>query len=371
MASAQDTASPNAREKILAGRVVAGDVAAIDPFLDAAGPPIWSAVVLLEGDGPAGEAAYLRVLDALKADDWRRLRAFDGRASLATFLALVARQVLIEELPKALAAGPEGAWRRFERIFGRDIRRRVARRFPLADQAGREDLAQEVNLGLLEERCRRLLAFSGKGSFEGYVLTLVDRLLIDLMRKEAPRLRLPAEIERMSGLDQAVFIQVAWKGAPMEPARLMDRLGEHAVGLDLFVLAASLQRVRPAVEAERTRRAFGRTTSIDEPPERGGMGGGLASDALDPEDELTRRQDEAGEAGLIAAIAQAAEAWPEDERLYLKLFLASGDPPRVIAQMMARPVEEVRQVQQRALRRMKAIAAAMKTAAASVSGLQE
>jgi RNA polymerase primary sigma factor len=371
MGSVQDTASPRAHEKTLAGRVVAGDAAAIDPFLDAAGPPIWSAVVLLEGDGAVGEAAYLRVLDALRADDWRRLRAFDGRGSLSTFLALVARQVLIEELPQALAAGPDTAWRRFERVFGRDIRRRVARRFPLADPAAREDLTQEVSFGLLEDGCRRLLAFGGKGSFEGYVLTLVDRLLIDLMRKEAPRLRLPAEVERMSGLDQAVFVQVAWKGAPMEPARLMDRLGEQASGLDLFTLAAALQRVRPAIEAERTRRTFGRTTSIDEPPERGGVGDSLAGEEPDPESALIQRQDEAGEAGLIAAIARAAESWPEDERLYLKLFLGSGDPPRVIAQMMARPVEEVRQIQARALRRMKAIAAAMKTGSASVSGPQE
>ena len=371
MASLHDTVSLNAREKGLVARAVAGEADAIDSLLDMAGAPIWSAVVLLEGDGQPGEAAYLRVLDALRADDWRRLRPFDGRSSLATFLALLARQVLIEELPRALAGGPDAAWRRFERIFGRDIRRRVARRFPKADQAARDDLVQEVNLGLLEGGCRRLLAFSGKGSFEGYVLTLVDRLLIDLMRKEAPRRRLPAEVERMSGLDQAVFIQVAWRGAQMEPARLMERLGEHASGLDLFTLAGALQRVRPAIEAERTRRAFGRTTSTDEPPDRSGMGDGLASAEANPEDELIRRQDEAGEAGLIAAIARAAESWPDDERLYLKLFLASGDPPRVIAQMMALPVEEVRQIQQRALRRMKTIAAATKTAQASVLGPQE
>jgi hypothetical protein len=132
---------------------------------------------------------------------------------LASWLALFARQALIEELPQALDAAPDAAWRRFERIFGRDIRRRVARRFPRADQAARDDLFQDVCVGLVEDRYRRLHAFTGKGSFEGFVLTLIDRLLIDLLRKEAPRRRLPAEVERLSGLDQAVFIQAAWNAS--------------------------------------------------------------------------------------------------------------------------------------------------------------
>jgi RNA polymerase primary sigma factor len=371
MTSAREEGARDAGEAALAARVAAGDAAAIDRFLDLAGAPIWTAVVRLEGEGAAAEAAYLKVLDALRADDWQRLKAFDGRASLATWLALFARRVLIEALPQALAAAPDAGWRRFERIFGRDIRRRVARRFPRADQTVHDDLFQEVCVGLVEDGYRRLLAFGGTGSFEGFVLTLIDRLLIDLLRKEAPRRRLPAEVERMSGLDQAVFIQAAWKGAPMEPARLLERLGGHAPELDLFTVAASLQRVRGAVEAERTRRSFGRTASIDESPEQGGIGDTLASNDPDPEDELIRRQAEGGQSALIGAIVAAAEAWPDDERVYLKTFLGSGAPPREIARMMARPIEAVRQIQQRVQRRMTQIAKAMNITAASVYGAEE
>jgi RNA polymerase primary sigma factor len=371
MTSAREEGARGGGDLALAARAVAGETSAIDAFLDLAGPPIWTAVVRLEGEGAAGEAAWLRVLETLKAAGWLRLKAFDGRSSLATWLALFTRHVLIEELPEALAAAPDAAWRRFERIFGRDIRRRIARRFSRADQTAQDDLFQEVCLGLVEDSYRRLLAFGGKGSFEGYVLTLIDRLLIDLLRKEAPRRRLPAEVERMSGLDQAVFIQAAWKGAPMEPARLLERLGDHAPALDLFTIAGSLQRVRGAVEAERTRRAFGRTASIDETVEHGGMADVLASAEPDPEDDLIRRQAEGGEAALIGAIVAAAKTWPADERVYLQTFLASGAPPREIAQTMARPIDDIRQIQQRVSRRMKQIAKTMNITAASVFGSEE
>ena len=370
MTSAREEGARGAGEAALVARVIAGEPAAIQAFLDLAGPPIWTAIVRLEGEGAAGETAYLGVLGALKAADWRGLKAFDGRSSLSTWLALFARRTLIEALPQSLSAAPDGAWRRFERIFGRDIRRRVARRFPRADQSARDDLFQEVCVGLVEDGYRRLLAFGGKGSFEGYVLTLIDRLLIDLLRKEAPRRRLPAEVERMSGLDQAVFIQVAWRGAPVEPARLLERLVGHAPELDLFTVAASLQRVRGAVEAERTRRAFGRTTSVEAAVEQG-AGERLVSGDPDPERDLIHRQAEAGETMLIGAIAEAAKTWPADERVYLQTFLASGAPPREIALIMDRPVEEIRQIQQRVMRRMTQIAKAMNITAASVFGSEE
>jgi phytoene/squalene synthetase len=125
------------------------------------------------------------------------------------------------------------------------------------------------------------------------------------------------------------------------------------------------------VEAERTRRAFGQTASIDEATERGGVGASLASADPDPEGDLIRRQAEGGQAALIGAIVKAAADWPADERVYLQTFLSSGAPPRQIAQAMARPVEDIRQIQQRVMRRMAQIAKAMKITAASVYGSEE
>ncbi len=351
-------------------QVAAGEPLAIDRFLGLASPVIWSAVVRLEGEGAAGEAAFLRVIEALKSDGYSGLKAFDGRSTLASFLALFSRRVLIQELSGELAAAPDAAWRRFERIFGPDIRRRVSNRFPRADSAAREDLFQEVCLGLLQDDFRRLRAFNDKGSFEGFVLVLIDRLLIDLLRKETPRLRLPADVERMQALDRAVFIATAWKGAPLDLQRVFERLEVHHENLNPEAVAAAIERVRSAVEAERTRRHYGQSASIEDAAERGEPIR-LTAETGDPEQEIIERQQASDRAAMIATITAAAETWPADERLYLQTFLSTGAPPRVIAQLMARPVEDVRQIQQRAMRRIARTVGVMKTTGTSVYGTEE
>jgi RNA polymerase primary sigma factor len=359
------------RELALVAQVIAGDKAALDHFVDLAGPPIWSAVRLVEGEGAAGESAFLRALDALKAQDWRRLKAFDGRSSLATWLALHARQALIDELPLAFASAPAAAWRRFERIFSRDIQRRIARRFPRADAAAREDVLQEVRMRLVEDDCRRLSAFASRGSFEGFVLTLVDRLLIDLLRREMPRRRLPAEVQRLGELAQAVFRLAAWEHAPMQPARLLERLVAPGRNLDVAEVGAALEQVREAVEAERARRAFGREAPLDAPEGHGSVGVVLPSAERGPEGQLIEQRRQADQEALIAAITKSARQWPEEERLYLQTFLFSGAPPREIARMMGAPVETIRQIQQRTLRRMREIARTMEITSVSVLGIEE
>lgn len=371
MAQIGDIAGSGVDALGLVAGVVAGDPAAVDLFLDLGGSAIWSAVVALEGDGPTGEAAFMRVLDWLRANGWFRLKAFDGRASLATWLTLRTREALIEELPLALTTRPEAAWRRFERIFARDIRRRISRRFPKADQAERDDLFQDVSMGLIADDYHRLLAFSGRGSFEGFVLTLIDRLLIDRLRKEAVRRRLPADVMRLGDLDQTVFRLAAWGGSPMEPQRLLERLGAQGRTVDVAEVAAALARVRQAIEAERTRRAFGDERSIDAPTALGGIGESLVSPERGPADALLDREQEAEQNALVTAIAEAAREWPDEERLYLQTFLSCGGPPRMIAQMMSRPVEDIRQIQQRVMRRMRQIARTMQIASASVLGPEE
>lgn len=360
-----EAAVRNTADLALIDQVVAGNMSALERFLEAGAPTIWSAVILLEAEGPSAEAAFLRVIDALKADGFRCLKGFDGRATLATFLSLVTRQVLIDALPDAFATAPQQAWRRFDRAFARDIRRRVSRRFPRADQAARDDLFQEVCVRLLEDSFRRLRAFHGKGSFEGFVLVLIDRLLIDLLRKEAPRRRLPAEVERLAPLERAIFVKTAWQGMPMDPALLFDVLRLPFPDKDVAALAAALQNVRAFVEIERARRVTDRAISIDGAAEQGHPLS-LCDDAPDPEDQLIRRDDEDLRQALIAAIKSSAEAWPEEERTYLRTFLSSGEPPRVIAQMMARPVEDIRQIQQRVLRKLRQIADTTKSAGMSV-----
>ena len=128
----------------------------------------------------------LHSFTSLKADDYARLRGFDGRSRLRTYLSLVARDVLADELAGQFSKMPHEAWERFSRYFETDIRSRIGRQLPSKlGRAGREDAYQEVCLKLIENDFRRIRSYGGRGSFTGYILTVVDRILIDLVRRSA------------------------------------------------------------------------------------------------------------------------------------------------------------------------------------------
>src|SRR5947208_10967031 len=164
--------------------VLAGNAGATSRFLEIACPILWSIVRKLE-PGPDAESAFVHIFEAFKADGHAKLRAFDGRAQLSTYLAFVARDALSERLAKRLAAAPRTAWSAFERFFEADIRRRIAQRFP-RDEAAWQDLYQDICLRLVEDDFRRVRGYDGRGSFVGYVLTIVERTLIDQVRRYLP-----------------------------------------------------------------------------------------------------------------------------------------------------------------------------------------
>ena len=348
---------PQQSERALVALVIAGDAAAAERFLDLAAPTLWSAVATLAGAGRSGEAAFVRVVEALKADGYHRLTAFQGRSSLAGFLALVARAVLIEDLAEAFAHTPAQAWPRFQRLFARDIRRRIVRRFPRADAAARDDLYQEVCLKLLEDDFDRIRKFNGRGNFEGFVLVTIDRLLIDQLRKEARRRRLPAAVEVMPVLEQAIFMEVAWKDAPADPAALLVRLTGGHPDADLAAVRVALERVVGPVQAVRTAAAQGRSVSIDDAADRG-QPLALPDGALNAEAAAIANEEDAARSAIIEAIKAAAVAMPTEERRYLQIYFSATEalPPREIARVMGRPIEEVRQIQQRVMRRVGQIA---------------
>jgi RNA polymerase primary sigma factor len=355
-------------ERALIARVVAGEPAAIDRFLDLAERPVWTAASALAGSGRAGEAAYRRVIDALREDGFARLAAYKGRSSLAAFLALTCRAVLIEDLAVAFAAAPASSWPRFQRLFARDIRRRIQRLFPRADDAARDDHYQNICLDLLEDDFKRLRKFTGKGNFEGFVLVTVNRLLIDLMRKEAGRLRLPAAVEAMEAIEQDVFKAVAWKGAPADGQRLLAQLGPSHPGLDLARIETALGRVRGPIDTHRAAVHSSRSVSIDavaddgrpfDPPDTGRHG----------DTRMIDHEEAAAQAAVIAAIKAAVETMPPEERAYMQVYFSSAEalPPREIARRMGRPVEDVTRIHARVMRKITPVAqAATKNDAASV-----
>src|SRR5262249_33065492 len=271
---------------------------------------------------------------------------FDGRARLSTFLALVARDILAERLSARFKTAPQEAWPHFTRFFDNDIRRRVRRHFP-RDAPAQDDAYQDVCLKLVESDFRRIRAYAAQGSFVGYVLAIVDRLLIDLVRREAPRRQLPTAIAKLPPLEQAVFVATVWEGCPADAQQLAT------------VLRGRLERDPDPNEIVE---ALVRITSLARPPARSrrleavsldgmiedGAGAGLADAAPTPEHELLLAEEERHRAALVAAVKAAAAELPADERLYLQIVFSAAEPlpARDIARLLDRPVEEVYRLKQ-------------------------
>jgi len=337
----------------LVAGVLAEKSGAITLFLEMACPVLWSVVQKFEPPGADAEAAFLQVVEALKADRYARLRAFDGRARLSTYLALVARDVLASRLANRLVTTPQTAWSAFEPFFKADIRRRIAQRFP-REEAGREDIYQDICLKLVEDDFRRVRAYDGRGSFVGYVLTVVERLLIDLVRRDVPRRRLPAAVTRLSRLDQQIYIAVVWDRCPADAKRVSEALcGRFDPTPPLTEIVTSLQRLAAAIalEPDATPEHRKETIPLDRLMQRDASML-LADGAPTPEEHLLLQEEERSRAELILAIRVAAADLPVEDRYYLQTVFSATDPlpPREIAGIMGCGVEDVYRLRQRARR---------------------
>jgi RNA polymerase primary sigma factor len=331
----------------LVAGVLAGNSGATARFLEIACPILWSIVRKLE-PGPDAESAFLHIIEALKADGYAKLRAFDRRAQLSTYLALVARDALSERLAKRLAATPRTAWSAFERFFEADMRRRIAQRFP-RDEAAWQDLYQDICLKLVEDDFRRVRGYDGRGSFVGYVLTIVERILIDHVRRDVPRRRLPAAVARSSRLDQQIYIAVVWEHCPADAKRVAEALrGRFDPAPQLAEIGTALQRLAAAAALE-PNDARRETMPLDRLMASGVE---LADGSPTPEEHLLLRDEEHSRAELLAAISAAAANLPSEDRCYLQTMFSATDPlpPREIARIMGCKVEDVYRLRQRARR---------------------
>ena len=341
--------------------VVAGDSVAAQRFLDATAATIWSVVVKLEGDGPDGEAAFLGVVEGLKADGYARLRAFDGQSRLSTYLAIVARDILADRIARSFVEMPRESWARFERFFGADIRRRVAQRFPRGTGTGqRDDAYQEVCLKFIENDYRRIRAYDGLGSFTGFILTIAERVLIDLVRRDAPRRRLPAAIARLSQLDQDIYTAIVWNMHPVVAERLaMTMRGRFERDPDAAEIRGALARLAELASlAPATASPRSQMVSLDNSGDDG-EGLSVPDSGGTPEQQLLDSEEQQTRASLLAAVKSAAAELPAEEQLYLQIVFSATDPmpAREIARAMQLPVEEVYRLKQRAQRWLTEIAA--------------
>ena len=167
-------------------------------FVHRVADAVWTSCRLLTGDDAGARDAFTEVMGALRADGFRRLRAYNGSSRIETFVALVTRDVLAERLLRLFQAhSASDGWAAFERFFAADINRIINRRLPGADRADlRQDAYQDICVALIADDYRRLKAYRGIGSFTGFVLHMVDRLLIDFIRSTMPlgRQRVEAQV---------------------------------------------------------------------------------------------------------------------------------------------------------------------------------
>ena len=330
--------------------VLSGEAQAWDRFVRRVADTVWTSCSILCRDEGEARKAFSEVMEALSADGFRRLRPYDGSSRIETFVALVARETLAERLMKAFTlSGPDEAWNAFEAFFKADIERTVRRRMPGRDmEDGRREAYQEICLGLLADGCRRIRAYGGSGSFTGYVLSIVDRLAVDFLRRELPRRRLPAAVARLGELEQAVFRAVHWESAP-------------GSGEPLAEAVRAVSGMAPTVaEAERAllkvRNALPPSFDASQ-PESVPLDGleDLPSGSPSPEEAFLEWEDGRILAEAARALRRASGELSDAERLYVRISLGGSEPlpAREVARLMGRPVEEVYKLKRKALAKLR------------------
>ena len=345
------------REAGLVRAVVAGDPDAVAEFFRATADALWAACAQVTRDERQAREAYDAVCLGLAANGFESLHAYDGRSRLTTFVALRGRDLLAHRLLRLLWDDAERGWRAFEAFFAADIERLIRRRLPGGAQADtRREAWQEICVGLVADDYRRLKAFSGAGSFIGFVLHTADRLLLDFIRTFSMRRRLPAAVARLTALEQEVFRCVYWQGGAADPATLGRMLaGRLSTAPDPTQLTDALARVRRALPSDYGAGPSGaRFVSLSDAPMLADEAGVEAA-PHSPEQWTAALEEERLLGAAAAVLRRAAAALPELERRYVELSLSGAEPlpAREMARLMQRPVEEIYKLKQRVLRTLR------------------
>jgi len=345
-------ASETSDDLILVRAVLARDARATESFLRRIGDVVWRVCRLLTGDEADARDAFTHVLAGLRADQFARLRHYDGRSRLETYITAAARDLLAQRVLQWLRTEPRKGWIAFETLYAGDIRRVILRRLPGPHHEElRKDAYQEICAAFVADDYRRLSSFNSTGSFSGFVLQAVDRLLIDFIRTVHARRRMPAAIARLSALDQTVFRLVYWQEKQADAKQLADALARFDPRPSADDIIASLAHVRaqlpqgyePASQAARV------TSLTDADAEQADR------DGLTPEDSLIAQDDERTIAAAAAALNAVTAELAEPDRLYVRIVLGSTEPlpAREIARLMGRPVADIYKLKQRVLKQLK------------------
>ena len=343
-------------DKALLAAALRGAAGAAEDLARSLADLVWTACSRVTGGGADAQAAFREVMTGLAANGFSRLKDYDGRARVRVYVALVVRDLLLERALNLLVLDAARGWPAFEAFFGQDMRRMIERALPgTGNRQNREDAYQAVCEALLGNDLQRLRAYSGRGSPSGFVLHIIENLVVDFVRTIIPRRRLPAAIERLPALDQSIYRLVYWDRLDAEPAILLPHLSHAGEGpLSLTAVAAAISRVRQALPAGYCAEPRGDDRMIELSAAED-FALAVGSEDLrvpTPEDKLV--EDEAAQLmqQALDALRQALPGLAAGERLYLQLAL-SGAPAREIARLLCLPVEDVHTLAQRLKRRLR------------------
>lgn len=309
----------------------------------------WTACLRVTRGGAETEAAFREVMAALRADRFARLKGFDGRARMRVYATLVVRDLLSERVVKLLALDADAGWRSFEAFFAEDIRRIIQRNLPGKDhQQNREDAYQAVCEALLKNDLQKLRAYSGRGSPSGFILHVIENLVVDFIRTIVPRRRLPAAIQRLSTLDQSVFRLLYWERLAPDPKVLLPHIPRSETQLTAAEVMEAIMRVRAALPPGYSAESHGPDRMVDISAAEETLPAAGAGDWAEPtpEDRLIEGQGADLLEQALAVLQQALPRLDANERLYLQYAL-HGYPAREIARLAGLPVETVHKLAQK------------------------
>ncbi|MBI2088731.1 MAG: hypothetical protein HYT78_08290 [Deltaproteobacteria bacterium] len=292
------------------------------------------------------EAEYLNVVRLLRADDFSVLRAFNGRASLSTFLTIKIRDLLAGRILELFKEDTDRAWRAFERFFEKEFKA-VARES--------QDLLQDIRVLLIEDGFRRILSYAGRGSFTGYILTTIHNLCLDLRRKSKGRRRLPEAVLQLPPLEQEVYRQIYWNACSEKYLSevLRDESGNR---YPQSRIEQALAQVREAVSGRKRQLSpSGRPGMEYSLGLEDGQGGGKEWEVPDftycPETVLFAAEDERSLEKGFSVLKQVVDELPAELGLYVRLRFYTNPPmsPQDIAHLMRRSDREIYRIRQEAI----------------------
>lgn len=329
--------SGNKADIELVAAALTGNADSVARFIREISGVVWAGCLALSSYEGEARDWFIEVMAQFRSSGFAPFRDYDGRSSLKTFTALVVRELHCGKFLQSLDSDPVKAWQLFEQLFEADIKRQIQQRTSSSISGDlSHDLYQVVCLAFIDENYRRIRAYSGKGSFAGYILRCAENIIRDQIRRNVlRRRRLPAEIEHLGEIDREVFKLIAWHGCPERPDILQSRLSRDA---SLTGIERALGRIRPYI---------GRAWTPLNPDE-------LLPAVQSPEDIAIRADSDGQLSAALGALVQAAGKLADDERTYLDFVLSENPPPaRELAHLMSRPVEEIYALKKRVLRKLR------------------